>query len=113
MIDGATSATYAITAADVSRGLTCRVTAAGFTTARPPSATVQPPEAFLAPRIEGDPRVGSTLSCTRGDWDDPATPYAVTYQWYRGNTAIADATAATYVVQAGDTSINCRVTAAG
>ena len=34
----------------------------------------------------------------RGDWDDPATPYAVTYQWYRGGTAITDATNATYTL---------------
>ena len=101
MIDGATSATYAITSADVNRGLSCRVTAAGFTNATSTSVGVQPPEAFLVPRIEGDPRVGSTLSCSRGDWDDPATPYAVTYQWYRGNTAITDATSATYTIADG------------
>ena len=38
------------------------------------SVSVQPPRGLPAPRIEGDPRVGSTLTCTRGDWDDPATP---------------------------------------
>ena len=65
------------------------------------------------PRIEGDPRVGLPLTCSRGDWDDPATPYGVTYQWYKGSTVIADATAASYTVQAGDSSLNCRVTAAG
>ena len=31
----------------------------------------------------------------------------------RGNTAITDATAATYVAQTGDSQLNCRVTAAG
>ena len=116
-IAGATDATYAPTTADVGRALSCRVTAAGFTNATSSSVTVQGPEAFLPPRIEGDPRVGSTLSCTRGNWDDPpgedAVPYAVTYQWYRGNTAIAGATNATYVPQTGDSSINCRVTASG
>jgi len=116
VIAGATAATYAPTSADVTRALSCRVTAAGFTNATSSAVTVQGPEAFLPPRIEGDPRLGSTLSCTRGDWDDApgegAAPYAVTYQWYRGNTAIANATGATYVPQTGDSSINCRVTAA-
>ena len=54
-----------------------------------------------------------TLTCTRGDWDDPATPYAVTYQWYRGGTAIPDATNATYTVTAAEatTYVQCRVRA--
>lgn len=111
VIDGATSATYAITAADVSRGLSCRVTAASFTNATSTGVSVQAPEAGIAPRITGDPRVGNTLSCTRGNWDDPEVPYAVTYAWFNGNTAIADATAQTYVAQTGDTQLNCRVTA--
>ncbi len=115
VIDGATNATYAITAADVNRGLSCRVTAASFTQATSSSVSVQPPEDFLPPRIEGDPRVGNQLTCTRGDWDDPAIPYAVTYQWYRGGTAIADATNATYTVTAAETGtyVQCRVRGRG
>src|SRR4051794_1889702 len=114
-VDGATSATYAITTADVNKGLYCRVTAAGFTSANSSQVSVQAPEAFLAPRIDGDPRVGSTLTCNRGDWDDPATPYAVTYQWFSNSAAVADATSASYVVQAGDAShsLFCRVNAEG
>ncbi|HET6547272.1 MAG TPA: hypothetical protein VFG79_02365, partial [Solirubrobacter sp.] len=111
-IDGATGATYAITPADVNRGLYCRVIAATFTTANSSTTYVQPPENFLAPRVDGDPRAGSALTCTRGTWDDGATPYAVTYQWYRqGNVAITDATSAAYTIQAGDTSLRCDVRA--
>ena len=96
VIDGATSATYAITAADVNRGLSCRVNAAGFTT-RPRPASPSSRRRPSSPRASRATRASApTLTCTRGDWDDPATPYAVTYQWYRGSTAIADATAATY-----------------
>ena len=74
---------------------------------------MQPPEDFLPPRIEGDPRIGNVLTCTRGDWDDPATPYAVTYQWYRAGTAIPDATNATYTLTAAEAStyVQCRVRA--
>src|SRR5262249_35473428 len=99
-VDGATAATYALTSADVNKGVYCPVTAAGFTSATSSQVSVQPPEAFLAPRIDGDPRIGSTLTCTRGDWDDPAAPYAVSYQWYSNSAVVADATSASYVVQA-------------
>ena len=112
MIDGATAATYAITAADVNRGLSCRVNAAGFTNAHLHRRHRPAAEAFLVPRIEGDPRVGSTLSCTRGDWDDPATPYTVTYAVVPRLHRDRGRHRATYVAQTGDSSINCRVTAA-
>ncbi len=37
--------------------------------------------------------MGGTARCTRGVWDeDPDTPYAITYRWYRDGAAIPGAT---------------------
>jgi hypothetical protein len=65
-----------------------------------------------APVITGTPTVGSTLSVSAGSWS--ATPDTVTYQWTRGGTAIAGATAATYLLVSADTgqTIAATVTAA-
>ncbi|HWK27649.1 MAG TPA: hypothetical protein VNS09_13860 [Solirubrobacter sp.] len=114
-IDGANAATYALTADDLGKTLACRVTAAGATTATSAGTTVLSPEALVVPRIDGEPRVEAELTCTRGDWDDLSTArYPVTYQWYRGSAALADATAATYKPVAADLnqSLSCRVRAA-
>lgn len=58
---------------------------------------------------DATPRVGDTLAVTTGStWT--ATSYA--YQWLRGGTAIAGATASTYVLQAADrgATVSVRVT---
>ena len=114
VIDGATSATYAITADDVSRGaLPAASPPAGFTNRTSAGTTVQPPEAFIAPRIEGDPRVGSTLPLHPRRLGRPGHPVRRhlrvvprqhrDHRRHRGHLRRP----------AGDTSINCRVTAAG
>jgi hypothetical protein len=69
-----------------------------------------PPVNTAAPVVSGTGTVGLTLSCTSGTWQYSPT-YA--YQWLRGGATIAGATAATYLLQAADstTSVSCRVTA--
>jgi hypothetical protein len=69
------------------------------------------PVMTTAPFVTGTATVGSTLSCTQGNWTYVPTAYA--YQWLRGGATIAGATAATRVLQAADsgTNISCRVTA--
>ena len=47
---------------------------------------------------DGNPQIGDTLTATPSP--ENATP--VTYQWYRGTTAISGATDATYTVVADD-----------
>ena len=72
-------------------------------------ATEVPPANTAAPVASGTGTVGQTLSVTNGTWTNSPT---FTYQWLRGGATIAGATAATYVLVAGDsgTSVSCRVT---
>lgn len=64
------------------------------------------------PSISGTGTVGATLTASTGSWSPTPTSYS--YQWYRGSTAIAGATAATYEVQGDDylSYINVAVTGA-
>ena len=115
-VTGATSATYSLVAADLGKAMTVQVTGSktGFTTAAKTSAataavavgTLTAP----VPTISGTQTVGSTLTATPGTWG-PA-PVALTYQWFRGSTAISGATAQTYKLVAADkgTAIKVRVT---
>ena len=70
-----------------------------------------PPVNTSTPAVTGATTVGSTLTCTKGNWTYVPTEYA--YQWLRDATPIASATAATHVIVAGDAghSLACRVTA--
>ncbi len=65
-----------------------------------------------APVVSGAPAVGQTLSCSSGSWTGEPTP-AFTYAWLRNGSAIAGATASTYLVQSTDqdTGLACKVTA--
>lgn len=69
-----------------------------------------PPVNTAAPVVSGTGAVGNTLSCTQGIWTYGQT-YA--YQWLRNGANIAGATAASYVLQALDSTnnVSCRVTA--
>jgi hypothetical protein len=115
-ITGATSATYSLTAADLGKTITVRVTGSktGFTTAAKTSvATAAVAAGTLTgptPTISGTKTVGSTLTATPGVWG-PA-PVTLTYQWFRGSTAITGATAQTYKLVAADkgSAIKVRVT---
>ncbi len=65
-----------------------------------------------APVVLGSVAVGQRLSCSKGSWTGSPTPtYA--YMWSRNGSAIAGASASTYVVQANDqrTGLACKVTA--
>lgn len=66
----------------------------------------------MDPSITGNPVVGQTLTCNRGEWTGyPAPTYS--YQWLRNGSNIASATNATYVLVTADAGavISCRVTA--
>lgn len=63
-----------------------------------------------APTISGSRTVGVTLTASVAWTPKPRT---VTYQWYRGETAIAGATAATYTLTAEDDGQRIRVDATG
>jgi hypothetical protein len=57
----------------------------------------------VAPTVTGYPRVGGTLSCDRGRWDDTADArYDYDVFWLRGGEEIDGAYSSTYVVTGAD-----------
>jgi len=52
--------------------------------------------------VTGRPAVGQELSLGTPQWDNSASQGIVTYQWFRGTTAIGSATASRYTVTAAD-----------
>jgi hypothetical protein len=115
-IIGATSATYLTKASDAGHAVKCRVTAsngAGSATATSAAVTIKaPPRNTVAPKITGTPKVGHTLTCSKGTWTGTA-PITYGYRWLRDGTAIVGATSATYNVAIADKghALRCKVTA--
>jgi len=116
-IDGATSSTYVLTGADVDAVITVTITGtkSGY---NPDSATsdgtsaVAPGElASAVPTITGDARFGGTLTAVAGSWGPGAV--TLSYQWFRGSSAIAGATGSSHVVQVADVGASLRVVVKG
>ncbi len=63
------------------------------------------------PTVTGNTVVGQPLAANPGTWGPGKVD--LSYQWYRGATAISAATAATYVLQPADAGQAIRVTATG
>jgi hypothetical protein len=65
------------------------------------------------PTVQGQPRVGSTLTCKRGSWLSKTT-VQYTYRWLRNGQPLVGATARLYQLRSADAGalISCRVTAA-
>jgi hypothetical protein len=80
----------------------------GGTVPAPPMPT--PPRVVDVPAVTGNGVVGSTLTCTMGNWTGEPTSYA--YQWKSDGTTELG-TGDTYVAVEGDTghSVSCVVTA--
>ncbi len=114
-ISGATSSSYALTAADAGAAVSVKVTGYknGYTPASKTSAAVTVGNALTktpAPTISGTARRGSVLTAASGTWA-PA-PVAFAYSWLRDGTPIAGATTSSYRVTDADTGrvITVRVT---
>ncbi len=114
-IAGATQSTYVPVAADLDRGLSVRVTAVreGYVpaTATSPARTVlRQFTASPAPTVSGTVAVGKTLTLNHSAWTP--VPDSLTYQWYRGSTAISGARGKTYKLASADAgkSISVRLT---
>jgi hypothetical protein len=117
-IGGATANTYTLVAGDVGAMVRCVVTAtnaggaesANSNTLGPVTAAGAPVNS-VAPVASGSTTVGSVLSVTTGTWSGSPSGYA--YQWKRGGTNIASATANTYTLVTADLGamISCDVTA--
>ena len=63
------------------------------------------------PTVAGTAVVGQTLTAKTGTWSP--TPTTVTYQWYRGSTAISGATGKTYTLKAADRGARIKVKVTG
>jgi hypothetical protein len=116
VIDGAGTDRYTVTADDVGHAIACEVTAAGASGALSPVTVPAAPIALTPPAVSGAPRIGGTVSCSRGTWDDEGVaPYPVAYRWQRDGDEIAFATSSAYVISLGDAghALSCAVTAAG
>jgi hypothetical protein len=116
-ISGATASTYKLVAADAGYAVKVRITATGsgltsgykdssaYTVAKgtPTIGTVS---------VSGTAKVAYTLTASVSSYTPAGA--AVTYQWYRGSTAISGATATTYTAQPADAgyAVKVRVTVA-
>lgn len=121
-IGGATSNSYTLTDTELTKTITCVVTAtnaSGSASATSPATAavttaLTVPVNTVAPAITGTPNVGSLLTCSQGTWTGNPTPtYA--YQWFYFDTvtAIGGATSSTYTPVSGDVghTLSCNVTA--
>jgi hypothetical protein len=93
-------------------GTPVQVTAGIATTGIDAAMVRREPADATSPVVTGTPAVGQTLQCAIGSWTGiPKLLY--TQQWLRDGAAIAGATTAAYVVQAGDVGhgLACEVTA--
>ena len=72
---------------------------------------VKAPEVIDTPVVSGSTSVGSTLTCTKGNWRNSPDAYA--YAWKRDGMVSIGTNADTYKIVVGDSgkSINCGVTA--
>lgn len=108
LISGATASTYTLTTSDRGKYVHCEASIGSITVASNRTAKVLQP--LTAVSVSGTKSVGSTLTAS-------ATPSTATvsYQWYRGNTAITGATSKTYVLTSSDRAktIKCKCVASG
>jgi hypothetical protein len=121
-VDGATGASYVMTADDVGKSIRARVSATNpdATVVSPTSlssAVLSPsPKLTTAPVISGTPKAGQTLTVTQGTWAGDGT--SVADAWWRCSSpcvAITGATAPTYVPTSAvvGTYVKVRETATG
>lgn len=117
-VDGATTRSYALTAADLGKAMSVRVTASapGRPDVTAESAATGPVAKGTItngtqPSLTGTPKVGAVLTASAGSW----TPAGVTlgYQWLVDGTAVDGANGATYTPVPGDVgkTVKVRVTA--
>ena len=116
-ISGATSDSYTLSAAELGKKITFRLTAS-----RPSYATVareSAPTSAVAgaafntvptPTVSGTPKAGKTLTAVTGEWTPSAT---LAYQWNADGKVIAGATKGSYQLAAADVDARISVTVTG
>ena len=117
-ISGATKSGYTLVNADAGKAITVAVTGSktGYASVRLESAPLASVvkaslEAAPKPVVAGTAKIGSTLTATAGEWKP--TGVKLSYQWYRGKTAIKGATKATYKLTSADGGKAITVTVTG
>ena len=115
-IGGATDASFTITDREAGSSLKVAVTATktgyvSVTRTSAPSATVPKLLTGPTPTIAGTAKVGSVLTARPGTWA-PAK-VALSYQWYRGASAIKGATKARYLLHTSEVGQPITVTVTG
>jgi len=117
-IDGATSGSYTITAADVNQAISLQVTLTmtGYTTATATSASVTPTSGTMTVptlTLDDDLMVGHQVTMEISNPNN----YQLTWQWLRDGQAISGATSNSYTPQAADVghaiSVSLTVSAPG
>lgn len=106
-IPGATTSGYTLTAADLGRQMTVRVTGSklGYASvARTSTPTASVAAGILTatpvPTVSGTAKVGRRLTASTGTWG-PA-PVTLSFQWFRSGSPIAGATTSAYTLTAAD-----------
>lgn len=117
-VGGASASTYTLQSADAGASVTAAVTGTrpGYTTVTrfsAPSAAVAKAQltSTPTPNVSGKAIVGALLTAAAGTWSP--NPVTLSYQWYRGTTAIDAATASSYTPQAADLGANLKVVVTG
>lgn len=116
-IGGATGTSYRLAAADIGQRVSVRITGSrqGFESVRQETEAVGPVlGARLNPAdpwITGSARVGRTLTGTVDPWGPGAVN--LTWQWYRDDAKIPDATGTTYRLTAADVDHTIKVRVRG
>jgi hypothetical protein len=113
-ISGATASTYKVTATELTKKMSVKVTASrsgytGGTATSAPTAAVYRTVITnsVAPKITGSAAVGKVLTAVPGTWNPSDSTYA--YQWYVGTTAISGASGQTYTIPASKLGKQIRV----
>ena len=112
------SNTYTVRPEDEGQSLSCRVTATNHLGSGEAGSAERPVEGRLVstapPTISGapKPKVGETLKCSEGSWNEPGGQLTLKYQWLRDNMTISDTTNE-HQVENGDVThlLYCQVTA--
>ena len=104
---------YRLTVADLSRALSCSVTATnagGSATATSAARTVEPGKfvSVTLPIVLGKIKAGQKLKAVPGSWGD-AGGAVVRYQWMSGKTRIRGGTTGLYLVKVADVGGDIRV----
>jgi len=116
-IDGANSATYTVSPADLGKKITVSLTGSRpdyrtVTTVSDPTAAVATTPFTTAPipTISGTVQVGATLTANPGTWEPAAT---FSYSWKANGKAIKGATSASYKLKAAEAGKKITVTVTG